>query len=85
LVFSRQRGAAPALDHSEMDDPVLIAELSNPAFLAADDSNDMAVFTATLTHPLTHGRDPLCLIKRGWQQLFLDQDHELTREAPRSG
>src|SRR5262249_48265000 len=63
-------GAAPALDHGEMDDPVLIAELSNPAFLAAGDSNDVAVFAATLTHPLTHGRDPLCFIKRGRQCFF---------------
>jgi hypothetical protein len=32
-----------------MDDPVVIAELSNPAFLAAGNGNDVAVFTATLT------------------------------------
>jgi hypothetical protein len=66
----RQRGAAPALDYSEIDGPALIAELSNPAFLVAGDSNDAAVFAAAPTHPLTHGPDPLCLIKRRRQQLF---------------
>ena len=81
----RQCGPTPALDHSVMDDPVVIAELSNPAFLAADNSNDVAVFTATLMHPRTHGRDPLCFIKRGRQQLFLDQDHEFTKVAPGPG
>ena len=80
----RQCGPTPTLDHSVMDDPVLIAELSNPALLAADNSNDVAVFTATLMHPRTHGRGPLLFIKRGRQQLFLDQDHDLTRAAPQS-
>jgi hypothetical protein len=68
-----------------MDDPVLIAELLNPAFLTADNSNDVAVFTATLMHPLPHGRELLRFIKRGRQQLFLDQDHEFTKVAPGPG
>jgi len=66
----RQCGPTPALDHSVMDDPVVIAELSNPAFLAADNSNDVAVFTAALMHRFLHGRGLLCFIKRRRQQLF---------------
>ena len=63
------------LDNAEIDDPVLIAELSNPVVFTGEDSNDAATHTAAFAHPFTHDCEPLLFGASTRQQKSLGEYH----------
>src|SRR5262245_6675035 len=72
---SRQRRTTVALDNTEIDDPVLVAEPPNPTIFTGEDGNDTATHTAAFTHPFTHDCEPLLLGASRRQQISLDEYH----------
>ena len=72
---SRQQRTETALDHAEVDDPVLVAGLRHPSRISTGDRDDAAADAAALAHPLVHDRLSLCVVGVGGQQKFVDQDH----------